>query len=79
VFKLISMLGFRGIDIGLFENRSHLQPNHVIRHLAASAKALAQQVSDVGLEFTLRCNAPHMTGLLGANWDGEASETSLAW
>ena len=112
-FKLIAMLGFRGIDIGLFEERSQLQPSHVIPNLAASAKALANQISDNGLEFadiffqasafpvtaanhpdkkeqakgrelflrmlefTLRCNAPHMTGLPGVTWDGESYETSL--
>ncbi|MCL5996755.1 MAG: sugar phosphate isomerase/epimerase [Chloroflexi bacterium] len=112
-FKLVALLGFRGIDIGLFETRSHLQPGHVIPHLAASAKELAHKVGDVGLEiadiffqapsfesmaanhpdanerskgrelflrmleFTLRCNAPHMTGLPGVAWQGETFETSL--
>ena len=112
-FKLIALLGFRGVDVGLFEERSQLQPSHVMPHLAASAKALAQQVSDCGLEFAdiffqapsfdklaanhpdagerakgrdlflrmlefaLRCNAPHLTGLPGVEWDGVPSETSL--
>ena len=112
-FKLISLLGFQGIDIGLFENRSQLQPGHVIPHLAASATALTTQLGDDGLkladiffqaptfqtlaanhpdpkeqsqgrdlflrmlEFTLRCNALHMTGLPGVTWDGEAYDTSI--
>jgi sugar phosphate isomerase/epimerase len=112
-FKLIALLGFRGIDIGLFEERSQLQPGHVIPNLAASAKALSQKVSDCGLEiadiffqastfqsmaanhpdpnerkkgrelfmrmleFTLRCNIPHMTGLPGVEWEGEPFEVSL--
>src|SRR6266545_26211 len=29
------------------------------------------------LEFTLRCNAPHITGLPGVPWEGESRETSL--
>ena len=112
-FKLVALLGFRGIDIGLFETRSYLQPSHVIPHLAASAKELAQKVGNVGLEiadiffqapsfesmaanhpdanernkgrelflrmleFTLRCNAMHMTSLPGVAWQGETFETSL--
>src|SRR5438445_10763080 len=44
VFKLISALGFEGVDVGLFEDRSHLQPSHVLPHLARSANALSQQV-----------------------------------
>jgi sugar phosphate isomerase/epimerase len=111
--KLVALLGFRGIDIGLFEARSHLQPSHVTPHLAASAKELSQKVGDCGLEFadvffqapsfenmaanhpdtnermqgrdlflrmlefTLRCNARHMTGLPGVEWQGEPFETSL--
>jgi sugar phosphate isomerase/epimerase len=51
VFKLIAMLGFRNIDIGLFEERSHLQPSHVLPHLATSAKELTQKVNDSGLEI----------------------------
>ncbi len=113
VFKLIALLGFRGIDIGLFESRSHLQPAQVILHLAASAHELSQKVEDCGLtfadiffqaltfqtlaanhpdakersqgrelflrmlEFALRCNAPHLTGLPGVTWEGEPYDTSL--
>jgi len=50
-FKLIALLGFQGVDIGLFEGRSQLQPGHVIPHLAASAKALMTQLADNGLEL----------------------------
>ncbi len=112
-FKLIALLGFRGVDIGLFEDRSQLQPSHVMPHLAASARALSQKVADAGLEFAdiffqapsfeqmaanhpdpaerakgrelflrmlefaLRCNATHLTGLPGVEWDGVPYETSL--
>jgi sugar phosphate isomerase/epimerase len=113
VFDLIAMLGFEGIDIGLFADRSHLQPADVMSNLSASARTLADQVRSRGLEFadifyqassfetiaanhpdaqerhrsrelflrmlefTLRCNAPHITGLPGVPWEGEARETSL--
>ena len=29
------------------------------------------------LEFALRCNAPHLTGLPGVTWEGEPYDTSL--
>ena len=107
------MLGFDGVDVGLFEGRSHVQPSHVLGGLAGSARDLSNRVSDKGLaladifyqastfqdmaanhpnaaerargrdlflrmlEFTLRCNAPHMTGLPGVDWEGEPHEASL--
>ena len=113
VFKLVGRLGFEGVDVGLFEGRSHLQPSQVLDNLPRAANALAAQVRDAGLafadifyqttafpdraanhpdpaeraqgrdlflrmlEFTLRCNAPHMTALPGVDWDGVPPETSL--
>jgi len=107
------MLGFDGVDVGLFEDRSHLQPHHVLPDLASGARELSAVVHDQGLEFadifyqastfqtlaanhpdagerrnsrdffqrmlefTLVCNAKHMTGLPGVTWDGESPETSL--
>lgn len=112
-FKLISLLGFGAVDVGMFEQRSHLHPSHVIPRLSAAARELSQKVADCGLvfadiffqatnfqtlaanhpddaeraksrdlflrmlEFALRCNAPHMTGLPGLDWDGEPHDTSL--
>jgi sugar phosphate isomerase/epimerase len=51
VLKLIGMLGFEGVDVGLFEGRSHLQPSHVLDNLPRAASSLAAQVRDAGLEF----------------------------
>ena len=112
-FDVIAMLGFQGIDIGLFDDRSHLQPKQVLSDLQRSARALAEKVGTRGLEiadifyqatsfetvaanhpdeterargrefflrmleFTLRCNAKHMTALPGIEWDGVPYETSL--
>lgn len=112
-FDVIAMLGFQGVDIGLFDDRSHLEPKHVLPNLATAARALAGQVAGRGLEiadifyqastfetvaanhpdlnerargrelflrmleFTLRCNARHMTALPGIEWEGVAHETSL--
>jgi sugar phosphate isomerase/epimerase len=113
-FDVIAMLGFQGIDIGLFEERSHLQPSEVMGDLRASARTLWEKVRARGLEFadifyqarsfetmaanhldanerakgrefflrmlefTLRCNAGHMTALPGIDWEGVPYETSLA-
>ncbi len=44
------MLGFEGVDIGLFEGRSHLQPSREFESLARSARALAAKVEDRGLK-----------------------------
>ena len=115
VLKLIAMLGVDGVDIGLFEGRTHIQPSQVIADLAGSARDLSRRVADQGLaladvyyqanggsfydraandpkpaeqarsrdlflrmlEFTLRCNAKHMSGLPGVDWDGETHDQSL--
>ena len=110
---LLALLGYQGVDIGLFEERSHLQPSHVLPDLARSARELSGKVAGRGLEFAdvffqtrsfddraanhpdaderrkgrdfflrmlefaLRCNAPHLTGLPGLHWDGETLETSI--
>lgn len=48
---LLAMLDYQGVDIGLFEERSHLQPSHVIPDIKASAHNLAAKVHERGLEF----------------------------
>jgi sugar phosphate isomerase/epimerase len=49
VLDLIRLLDFDGVDIGLFEGRSHLWPSKVFEKLDASAAALKAQLSDRGL------------------------------
>lgn len=48
--QLISMLGFKGVDIGLFENRSHLWPSREFKNLRRSARALKRKLDNVGLK-----------------------------
>ena len=50
VLKLVAMLGFDGIDIGLFEKRSHLWPSREFKNLVRSARRLKQKLEDVGLK-----------------------------
>jgi sugar phosphate isomerase/epimerase len=46
---LIAMLGFEGVDIGLFEGRSHLQPTTQFRNLRKNASALGRKLAERGL------------------------------
>lgn len=47
---LVSMLGFDGIDIGLFEGRSHLWPSREFKDTAGAARALGRKLADRGLK-----------------------------
>ena len=41
--QLIAMLGIKGVDIGLFENRSHLQPSSEFKNLRRAARVLKKK------------------------------------
>ena len=47
--RLIAMLGFEGVDIGLFENRSHLWPSREFEDVQRSAAGLRRITGDLGL------------------------------
>jgi sugar phosphate isomerase/epimerase len=49
VLDLIAMLDFDGVDVGLFEGRSHLWPSRVFKNVDRSARELAARLSDRGL------------------------------
>jgi sugar phosphate isomerase/epimerase len=49
VLQLVAMLEFEGIDIGLFEERSHLWPSREFTDVTASARQLKQKLADQGL------------------------------
>ncbi|MEM7127127.1 MAG: sugar phosphate isomerase/epimerase family protein [Chloroflexota bacterium] len=49
VLRLISMLDLQGVDIGLFEERSHLWPSREFDNLATSARGLRAKLNDLGL------------------------------
>ncbi len=48
--RLIAMLGFEGVDIGLFEGRSHLWPSREFEDVSRSATELRRKTNDLGLE-----------------------------
>jgi sugar phosphate isomerase/epimerase len=47
--QLIAMLGFEGVDIGLFDGRSHLWPSREFEDVARSAATLKRQTDALGL------------------------------
>jgi sugar phosphate isomerase/epimerase len=47
--KLIAMLGFEGVDIGLFEGRSHLWPSREFENVARAATTLKEKTDALGL------------------------------
>ena len=47
---LIAMLGVKGVDIGLFQDRSHLQPTDQFKNVARSARTLKKKLDDRGLK-----------------------------
>src|SRR5665647_544400 len=49
VLDLIVMLEIEGVDIGLFEGRSHLQPSQVFCNIKKSAQELHSKLKDRGL------------------------------
>jgi sugar phosphate isomerase/epimerase len=49
VLDLIAALDFEGVDIGLFEGRSHLWPSKEFKNLSASARALKKKLDACGL------------------------------
>jgi len=47
---LIALLDFEGVDIGLFEGRSHLWPSVEFRHVSRNARKLRRKLADRGLK-----------------------------
>lgn len=47
---VIAALEMDGVDIGLFENRSHLWPSKEFEHLKENARALKKKLDDRGLQ-----------------------------
>ncbi len=46
---LIALLGFKGVDLGLFDGRSHLWPSKEFRSTARNARRLRRSLADRGL------------------------------
>jgi sugar phosphate isomerase/epimerase len=50
VLTLIATLGIRGVDIGLFEDRSHLQPSDQLKNVSRAARTLKKKLDARGLK-----------------------------
>lgn len=48
--QLVSLMEFKGVDIGLFEERSHLWPSREFKNVARSARALRKKLDGLGLK-----------------------------
>ena len=47
--QIIAMLGIEGVDIGLFQDRSHLQPSTEFKNVRRAAQNLKKRLDDHGL------------------------------
>ena len=59
VLKLVSMMDFEGVDIGLFEGRSHLQPSTEFADIAANSQKLKNSLNEnnlVAADVFLQCD-----------------------
>lgn len=59
VLALISMMDFNGVDIGLFEGRSHLQPSSEFADIKKNSKRLLKNLNESGLavaDVFLQCD-----------------------
>lgn len=50
--KIISILGFKNVDIGLFTNRSHIQPKDQFQNPEKNGSSLKKTTDDLGLSIT---------------------------
>ena len=59
VLALIAMMGFEGVDIGLFEGRSHLQPSSEFKSIKKKTQSLLANLNQnklVATDIFLQCN-----------------------
>ncbi len=49
VFHLVRLLGVEAVDIGLFSERSHLQPEQILKNAGLAGKQLRRQLEEHGL------------------------------
>lgn len=81
VLKLIALLELDGIDIGLFENRSHLQPSAMFADVGKNATALHDKLRDNGLaaaDIFLQCDSDFVP-MASNHPDANVREKARAW
>ncbi len=50
--QLIHLIGLEGVDLGIFHQRSHLQPHHLRGREKAAAKELTDRLTDLDLKVS---------------------------
>lgn len=79
--NLIGMMGFDGIDIGLFESRSHLWPSREFENVDRSAQTLKAKIDAAGLavaDVFLQCEADFVPFAINQP-DAAARERARDW
>jgi sugar phosphate isomerase/epimerase len=78
---LIALLDFEGVDVGLFEGRSHLWPSRVFANLRESAAELSAKLRDRGLELAdvFLQTAPDFESLAPNHPDPERRRQARDW
>ncbi len=78
---LIALLDFEGVDIGLFEGRSHLWPSRVFGDVSGSARELSRKLGDRGLDLAdvFLQTAPDFESLAPNHPDPDRLRTARDW
>lgn len=78
---LIALLEFDGVDVGLFESRSHLWPSRVFENVSRSAGELARKLRDRGLALAdvFLQTAPDFASLAPNHPDPEVRRRARDW
>jgi sugar phosphate isomerase/epimerase len=81
VLDLIALLDFRGVDIGLFEGRSHFWPSRVFEDTRGSARTLAGKLANRGLEVAdvFLQTAPDFASLAPNHPDPDRRRQAREW
>ena len=81
VLQLIALLELDGIDIGLFENRSHLQPSAMFENVSKNAGELRRKLGDCGIaaaDIFLQCDADFVP-MASNHPDAKVREKARKW
>ncbi len=81
VLDLIALLNFPGVDLGLFEGRSHIWPSQVFRDIPGAARELTSKLEDRGLVLAdvFLQTAPEFFSLAPNHPDPERRREARTW
>lgn len=78
---MIALLEFKGVDIGLFEGRSHLWPSREFKHLDKQAEKLRRKLADRGMKAAdiYLQTAPEFVSLAANHPDPRRRKKAREW